>query len=309
MAKRKPGGTPIEDQLRDFEQAPGLPKNLGNFPDELDPDLARREAADAGRPPKQPEPEPEPEPDDAPPLEAAAAESEEQPEPQESDRDRRLAELEERLAAAEREREFLRAGYQQGQQAAQPSAQIQPQDVVSLVDQYMGTVNITEADAQQMQLDPARFVEFAKNGLRAAAMTGAAIAIQQLRAEYSQLQQNQMGGQQLRQWFYGQNPDLEQYDVVVGQYAQAVRNQYPSADAQAIANEAGRRTRAWAKERGIKLDRSAAPAQSGGSRNRVRPAQGEMGGGARGGGGNRALSPIERQLRDFEAGTNQYLGR
>lgn len=296
MARRKPATAEgaIEDQLRDFEQAPGIPKNLGNFPDELDPD-PRLQA-------RTPEPEPEPEPETQPEAPAQVA-APEPVEDREEAEDPRLAELQERLDRQQREMEFLRAGYQQGVQVATPQVQPGPQDVVALIDQYLGGLNISEADAQLMMQDPAKFVEFAKNGLRAAAAAGAAISMQQLRAEYGQARQGEQSAQQIRQYFYGKNPDLEPYQRVVGPIAIEVWNQLPAATNEQRCEETARRTRAELKAMGVKAPAGTAPARQ----TRTRPAFGEMGGGHRASGGNRALSPIEKQLRDFEQGTNAYL--
>src|SRR5262245_57244798 len=127
MAGKRAGADPVEDQLREFEEAtpPARPVNLGNFPDDLDktmPDGLRVE---------RPEPEPEePEPPDAAPL----------PERSEAER---IADLETRIAARERELEFLRLG---GQQQPIPQGPPTAQDAVGLIDQMLGGYRITPED-------------------------------------------------------------------------------------------------------------------------------------------------------------------
>lgn len=303
MARKPKGQTPIEEQLADFEA--GVPKNLGNFPDELDPLPRGNQPTQRAETPER-EPEPEPEPDTQP---AAEPETTEEPErrepPSESDR---LAALEEQLQARTRELEFLRAGYQQGQThtpAATPGIPGQ-QDVVQLIDNYLGGNGITADDWQQMLQDPTKGASWAQNALRLAVAAGARIAMDQLRGEFAQYQTQQQGATALRDAYYAANPAHGKYAKLVQMTATEVRGQYPQITNDALVRETAQRVNGQLKEWGVKPERSAAARPA--SQDRVRPAYGDMGGGGGGGGRGRPLSPVEKQLRQFEAESQRYMG-
>lgn len=301
MPKKPRGQTPIEEQLADFEA--GVPKNLGNFPDELDPIRPANAPQRAESP--EPAPEPEPEEEAAPAIEPEQAEEPERREPP-SEADR-LAALEEQLQARTRELDFLRAGYQQGAATTPAATAGVPgqQDVVQLIDNYLGGNGITADDWQQMLQDPTKGATWAQNALRLAVAAGARIAMDQLRTEFAQYQTQQQGATALRDQYYAANPQHGKYAKLVQMTATEVRGQYPNITNDALVKETAQRVNGQLKEWGVKPERETAPRQAS---QRVRPAFGDMGGGGGGGGRGRALSPVEKQLRQFEAESQRYMG-
>lgn len=295
MAKR---GESLDDQLRDFESNMGR-KNIGNFPDELDPHAPNPILAETPEPAPDDDTPPEPDPTPAPVVEPDEPPVDEPP--VQSRRPDRLAELEQRLERQSRELEFFRAG-----QVSQPvAAPVQaPVDPVGLIDQYLGGMRVTPEDVQVLMNDPVRGAEYLMNGIRAAVAAGAAIATNQIRAEYRQEQANIQGATQLRDAFYGQHPDLQPYAKLVQQAATDVRAQYPSISPQALIEQTAQQVRGQLQQWGVRPK----PAQvARGPQRRVRPAQGEMGGGHTSSAGGRALTPLEKQLRSFEAQGQKYL--
>ena len=300
MAKRTPAAAPVDEQLNQFEtglgQTDGVPRNLGNFPDDLTPPAPGTVAAspaddappvaEADAPPAAVRAEPEtpevsPEPDTAP----AASD------------DDRLAELDPRIEAMRRENEFLRLA------AQRQAAPAQPQSPLAVIDQVLGGFQVTPEDVQTILADPTKGAEYLMNGLRAAIAAGATLATQQLRQEFAQWQQATHGQNEAGRYFWGKNPDLAQYNELVQvAWAQVAEDPlYPSI--QAKGDETARRVRGRLREWGVTPARAAGPR----SVTAVRPARGEMGGNR--GAGARAMSAQEKQLRSFESGLRAANGR
>jgi len=304
MAKR---GRSIEDQLDEFDPPPPR-RRLGNIDDDDETPPLERIAQGAANP----TPDSDLEQDEPVVEQVSTATPEPTPEPaaepEPSPADKRLAELEERLTARERELEFLRAGYVGGQQAAQPVAQPQPADGARLIDQYLGNYQVTAEDIQRL-VDPETGPAYAQNFLRAAAAAGASMALQQARSEFQQYQEQQQSSLQLRNAFYGKYPELGKYARLVEQEAVALRAANPNLPTHSpqFIDETARRAKAQLKEWGVTPEKPASGTTA--RSERIRPAFSESGAGGGGHNGRKPQTKLERQMAQFDKETDTWFGR
>lgn len=295
---RKAAQRPVEEQLRDFEAEsstlPPPPKNLGNFPDELDsPSISAPLRAESPEPDATPPPEPAAEPEPPP---APAAE----PDTQQAAADDDESELDQ----LRRERDFLRLSLQ-NRPASAPPAPPAPPDVTQLVSQYLGGYRVRPEDVQTILQDPEKGAEYLTAGIYAAVAAGAAMAVDRARQEFNQYQGQQQQATQLRDLFYGQHADLAPYGKLVQQFATEVHAANPNLGAEGLVRETASRVRAQLREWGVTPSRAPGSQTIQAQPRSYRPARAEMGGSGRAN-GRTTLSPLEKQLREFEHMTSQY---
>lgn len=259
MAKPVEPADDLQDLL-DTIPPPEPRTDLGNMPDD---GVSARPDEDDERPEPSPAPEPAPEPEPEPAPELASADS------------ARIAALEARLAAAEREAALARAG-------AQPTA---PEPLLPF--------NVTEDDVNLILQGGPKAAQVMQAVLETVVRQAKESTAEQLRREYAQARTSEVAGQSLHQKFYGENPDLAPYAKIVGTIAQEVYATYPSATAQQLLQETAQRTRSQLRQWGVRLE-GGQPAKQ-----RIKPARGESGVGTRANRGATNLSSTERDVLDL----------
>ena len=257
------GGEDPGDELAALIEAAGpveVPEDLGNLP----PDQSTGPMDDG-------EPAPEPvraeEPD-------AGEDDEAQP--------GALRALQTRIDALQRETEFLR-------RAQPPAPAPVPADPRQLLHDALPFA-VTETDLAAIAEGGAKGAEYLQNALRVAALSGADLAVRQVRRELSEGQGAASRDQAIRDLFWSQNGDLAEYPDIVQSQANAAWQERPNASASELVALTGERTRARLRQMGVNPRRAsqAAPA-------RIRPARGDSGGRS-GGNGRGPANGVEREI-------------